>query len=222
MTLVEEAKLLHWNGEKVARTLSLRVCDLGVQSVLVRADRDLLAMADLLGFPAEAGALRGWIDQSTSAFARLRHPDGSYRSLDLVTGQLAATITVATFLPLYARVSDATGAAELGGLADRWLEQTRIALASTDPASPDFDPHRYWRGPVWPVVNRLLADGFAANGRPDLAGRLWADTRAVIRRSGLREYFDPRDGAGLGGTDFSWTAATWLAWQHDEPLLTKA
>ena len=50
----------------------------------------------------------------------------------------------------------------IAALAESWLVQTSIALASSDPASPTFDPHRYWRGPVWPVVNRLMADGFAA------------------------------------------------------------
>lgn len=222
MTLVEEARALDWDGPAVARTLSLRVCDLGVQSILVRADRDLLAMAEALGFPAEAAALRGWIAASTAAFARLRRADGTYRSLDLVTGRLAETVTIGTFLPLYARVPDAAGAVALGSLADRWLARAGIALASTDPDAAVFDPHRYWRGPVWPVVNRLLADGFAGSGRPDLARRLWSDTRAVIRRSGLREYFDPRDGTGLGGRDFSWTAATWLSWRDEAPLMTPA
>jgi hypothetical protein len=222
MTLVEEAKALDWDGPAVARSLSLRVCDLGVQSILVRADRDLLALAEALGFAQEAALLKGWIARSTAAFARLRHADGSYRSLDCVTGRLAETVTIGTFLPLYARATDREGAAALGALADHWLAQTAIALASTDPSAPAFDPHRYWRGPVWPVVNRLLADGFAGTGRPDLAARLWTDTREVIRRSGLREYFDPRDGTGLGGADFSWTAATWLSWHQDRPEMTRA
>ena len=29
---------------------------------------------------------------------------------------------------------------------------------------------------------------------------------------GFREAFDPRTGEGLGGRDFSWTAAMWLEW----------
>ncbi len=220
MTLVEEAKDLNWEGVPVARKLSLRVCDLGIQCILLRADHDLLALAERLGFAEQAASLRGWIARSTAAFARLRHADGTYRSLDLVTGKLSETVTSAAFLPLYARVPDAAGAAGVAALAESWLAQTSIALASSDPASPTFDPHRYWRGPVWPVVNRLIADGFARYGRTDLADRLWTDTRTVVLRSGLREYFDPRTGEGLGGRDFSWTAATWLAWKKETPLLT--
>jgi hypothetical protein len=28
-----------------------------------------------------------------------------------------------------------------------------------------------------------------------------------MQMSGLREYYDPRDGSGCGATDFSWSAA---------------
>jgi hypothetical protein len=36
-------------------------------------------------------------------------------------------------------------------------------------------------------------------------------TVRAIERTGLREYFDPTTGEGLGGDTFSWTAATDLA-----------
>ena len=39
-----------------------------------------------------------------------------------------------------------------------------------------------------------------------------ADSRSLVERSGFWEYFDPIDGSGLGGDNFTWTAAMWLAW----------
>ena len=93
MTLVEEAKALDWDGLAVTRGLSLRVCDVGVQSILVRADRDLLVLARDLGLDAEAQMLERWIARSSAAFDRLRGPDGIWRSLDLRTGNFAADIT---------------------------------------------------------------------------------------------------------------------------------
>ena len=39
------------------------------------------------------------------------------------------------------------------------------------PFSPAFEPKRYWRGPVWAVINWLIADGLRANGLDDLARR---------------------------------------------------
>ena len=32
----------------------------------------------------------------------------------------------------------------------------------------------------------------------------------MIAQGGFSEYFDPRDGAGIGGVEFSWTAAVYL------------
>ena len=88
----------------------------------------------------------------------------------------------------------------------------RFLVPSTDPASPLFEPRRYWRGPVWLIVNWMIADGLAAHGRADLADRLREDALELVRRHGFFEYFDPINGEGLGGANFTWTAATTLFW----------
>jgi hypothetical protein len=61
-------------------------------------------------------------------------------------------------------------------------------------------------------MNFMIADGFAAYGFADIADRIRRDSAALVRRGGLREYFDPRNGDGLGGRDFSWSAAIALCW----------
>jgi hypothetical protein len=52
-------------------------------------------------------------------------------------------------------------------------------------------PGYYWRGPVWHVCDDLIV----------------ANSLALIEQSGFAEYYNPRDGAPLGGGRFSWTAA---------------
>lgn len=219
MTLVEEAKALDWDGVGVARKLSFRVCDLGIQSILIRADRDLLVLAETLGFVAEAEALRFWIERSVAAMARLKGLDGLYRSLDLRTGKLSDTVTCAAYLPLYARAAGAEDAAALAAHLAACRKIAPFGVASSDPRAATFDPVRYWRGPVWLMMNSIIADGLAAYGFTAEADALRADSRALVERNGFWEYFDPRDGAGCGGADFSWTAATWLFWR-DNALTT--
>jgi len=58
----------------------------------------------------------------------------------------------------------------------------------------------------------MIADGFAAYGFSEIASRIREDSAGLVRQSGLREYFDPRNGDGLGGRDFSWSAAIVLCW----------
>jgi alpha,alpha-trehalase len=62
------------------------------------------------------------------------------------------------------------------------------------------------------VVNFMIGQGFDECGAVETAQRIRDDTAALISSAGFCEYFDPRNGEGLGGGDFSWTAAVALAW----------
>jgi glycogen debranching enzyme len=212
MALVAQAKAFGWDGVRVARELDFRVCDLGIQCILLRADHDLHDLARALAQDDAAKEIDGWIARSSAALARLRCDDGSFRSLDLRTGKPSPAITSATFLPLYARAVDSESARALASLFERVVAEMRFALPSTDPDFSGFDPRRYWRGPVWLVMNFMIADGFATYGFADIAERIRRDSAELVRRSGFREYFDPRNGDGLGGRDFSWSAAIALYW----------
>ncbi len=76
-----------------------------------------------------------------------------------------------------------------------------------DERAADFDPERYWRGPVWLNTNWLLWHGLRQHGQVGLADEIVASSVALVRRSGFREYFDPLDGSGHGSDGFSWSAA---------------
>jgi hypothetical protein len=51
---------------------------------------------------------------------------------------------------------------------------------------------------VWIGLRRL--------GYGDAARELAAGLTGAVEREGLREYYDPRDGTGLGARDFAWSA----------------
>jgi glycogen debranching enzyme len=76
-----------------------------------------------------------------------------------------------------------------------------------DERATDFDPDRYWRGPVWLNTNWLLWHGLRQHGRTALAEEIVTSSVELVRRSGFREYFDPLDGSGHGSDRFSWSAA---------------
>ena len=71
-------------------------------------------------------------------------------------------------------------------------------------------------------MNHMIVAGLVDAGESELASRISSDTRNLIEAHGMAEYFDPLDGAGLGGMDFSWTAAIYLDLCRDEvaPLQT--
>jgi glycogen debranching enzyme len=98
---------------------------------------------------------------------------------------------------------------------DRIGKLVDYLMPSLDPADPGFQMIRYWRGPVWAVVNYMIGTGLGEAGDAERSAKVRRDTLALIERNGFYEAFSPIDGTGSGGDDFSWTAAIWLAWGKD-------
>ena len=85
-------------------------------------------------------------------------------------------------------------------------------MPSLAPGEEQFDAMRYWRGPIWAVVNFMIAKGCGEQGLQKWADKIRNDTASLIKLAGFSEAFNPESGEGTGGTDFSWTAAMWLHW----------
>jgi alpha,alpha-trehalase len=208
MTLVHIYRQHGWRHE-ITRLSPFRVADVATNCILQHADRDLLALAELLGERAAMVELQAWIARGETAFERFADPaTGLWHSLDQATGERVPTPTHAGFLAFWAGLGSET----LAGRLEAWIAKAPHAIASVMPDHPRFDSKRYWRGPIWAIVNFMTAEGLKEAGHAALAQRIRADTRRLIRTAGFYEYFDPLDGAGLGGRHFTWTAAMWLAW----------
>ncbi len=65
---------------------------------------------------------------------------------------------------------------------------------------------RYWRGPTWVNSAWLVWLGLRRLGYAEQAETLAAGILGAAVREGLREYYDPRTGRGLGAKDFAWSA----------------
>jgi hypothetical protein len=65
---------------------------------------------------------------------------------------------------------------------------------------------RYWRGPTWINSAWLVWLGLRRLGYEEEAKRLADGVIGAVAREGLREYYDPRNGKGLGAKDFAWSA----------------
>jgi glycogen debranching enzyme len=63
-----------------------------------------------------------------------------------------------------AGVCSAKRAARLVKTLERWLEQVKYGVPSIDPEDPRFEPLRYWRGPVWIIINWMISNGLRHYG----------------------------------------------------------
>jgi alpha,alpha-trehalase len=213
MYLVELFRSRRYDPAAMYRESPFRVVDLCVNAVLQRATEDLATLARRFGSAEERRELADRIALGRRGFDRLWHDeDGRYYNLDTLGDGLVRVGTSASFLPLYAGVPDEARAARIAADLRRWGDAVDYLVPSTDPAAPSFERQRYWRGPVWAVVNFMIADGLSRYGQHDLAGRVRRDTARLVETNDFFEYFDPVEGTGYGGGDFTWTAAMYLCW----------
>ncbi len=98
-------------------------------------------------------------------------------------------------------------------LLDRREFLTPVAPPSVAACEPSYEPgggrgpiRRYWRGPTWVNTSWLVWLGLRRLGYEEEARRLADGVIAAVAREGLREYYDPRTGKGLGAKDFAWSA----------------
>jgi hypothetical protein len=89
---------------------------------------------------------------------------------------------------------------------------TPVAPPSVAASEESYEPEggrgpirRYWRGPTWVNSAWIVWLGMRRLGYEEEARRLAEGLIGAVAREGLREYYDPRDGKGLGARDFAWS-----------------
>ncbi len=195
-----------WNARRMLETSPFKVADVGTNAILLRAERDLLALAEQFGSAGERETIAARIARKEIVLAGLWDDAlGHYLSRDLIGGNLIPVRTSAGFLPIFAGLHE--HARELAERLESWRAREIALVPSTDPDAASFEPQRYWRGPVWAVVNWMIARGLREAGEGATAASVAEETRRLIAKAGFSEYFNPMDRAGIGGETFSWTAA---------------
>ena len=202
-----------WNHRLIADDGPFRMVDVGMSMELLRANRDLLVLAEALGDAAAAAELGARIAMSEAGMDWLWNEEaGAYCSRDATTHESSGLVTNASFLAFYAGVGSQHQRAQLVEALGRLTSSAAYLLPSLEAGSRAYDHRRYWRGPVWLVVSYMAAIGLEEQGHADWATRIREDSARLIEKSGFYESFSPETGEGSGGPDFSWTAAMWLAW----------
>jgi len=213
LAIVQFGRAAGWDHATITRTNPFRVADVGMTMILLRANRDLLELAKTLGRTAEAQEIQNWLDLAPLAGAYLWDEAlGAYSSRDTITGKSCGALTSASFLNFYGGVREPARDKAMLAHVERIAGLAGRLMPSLDPADRRFEPLRYWRGPVWAVVNYLVGTGFTDAGLGDWGERVRTDTRELIAATGFHEAYNPLNSAPSGGDDFSWTAAIWLHW----------
>lgn len=211
--LVEYGRGTGWDHAQITRVGPFAVADPGITFILMRADCDLRYLAEKVGVAGAILEIDSWATKIHEAADYLWSETlDAYVARDLRTNKHAVGVSSVAFLSFYAGFVDERRDRRVLRTLRRFLDKVGFGVPSFDPTHALFDPRRYWRGPSWAIINYLIARGLQERGYSVEARRIRGDTRAMIEKSGFFEYFNPLDGSGAGGDNFTWTAAIWLAW----------
>ena len=220
ITIVKFGRDYGWDQKQLTNEGPFLMADPGIFFILLRADRDLLWLAEQLGYAEEAEEIKGWIAKAEVAADSFWNDEfGAYCAWDVRTGEFSHGFSNASALCFYADIGTKTQREQTLRHMQRIASQTQFGQSSWDPEAPLFESQRYWCGPLWCQMNYMIAKGLAEQGEASMAEKMRHDLKNVIELSGFYECFDPLSGAGCIGRDFSWTAALWLAWAS--PSLTQ-
>jgi hypothetical protein len=178
-------------------------------SLLVQANRDLAEIARVLG--ADPERFDDWATNTAAGLeSKLWNDEHAlYVDYDRKAGKHVGVRTAAGLAPLYAGVPTVERAqrmiARLAGSRVA-VGESGWAITSLAPDDPSFQPTRYWRGPIWPILNWVLQRGLGRYGFPDLAAQVRRALIDLAGRGGFWEHYSPVTGRGHGGEEFAWTA----------------
>jgi glycogen debranching enzyme len=205
--LVQLFRSLGWDNSKLHDASPFQVVDPGFNAILLRSCSDLADLAAELGEAELEAHARAQAMRGLQAMESLWDDGlGQYLCFDRKAGTRIDSPSVGGLIAAFAPIPEARAAAIARRI--EWLgEHCEYVVPSHDPQSPDFDGLRYWRGPVWLIVNYLIADGMRRAGQDKIVRRIVDDSMKLIARSGFAEYYDPNDATPCGGGRFTWTAA---------------
>jgi hypothetical protein len=218
--LVNLFRRLDYREEEIRKECPFLIKDVLFNSILCRADRDLLMISDAL--KQDGSEVKEWVEATSGAISRsLWCPEcNQFESFDLVGGRLIHSATAAGFLPLFGSAASSEQAQNLfetlDSIAFCALHQGNcFTVPNYDMTREDFDSRNYWRGPVWININWMVSKGLKGYGYVEKADAMKRDMIQLPIRFGFHEYFDSRTGKGYGSDSFSWTAALFLDLVHE-------
>ena len=207
LTLVRQGTRTGWAQSRLARSGAFRVLDPGFSAILARACTDLGWLAEQLGEGGMAEESLAAAERVAAALRARTDSDGLVRAVDLTDHSTLEVTSAGSALALLAP-----------GLGDRQVDAVRdlvtngalaspYGVRSLDRNHPERSSRNYWRGPVWANISWLCALALDDHDERVAAAKLRFRMMDAIEGGGMREYFVPDSGRGLGARDFAWTAA---------------
>ncbi len=220
LTIVHFGDSIGWDQRRLTDEGPFLMADPNIHFVLLRANKDLLAMARALGKPSVmVQQIEAWIAEGEAATDYFWSDAlGGFTARDIRSGTFSSGFTNCSALCFYADSGTEEQRARTLENLQRINGKVAHMLPSWDPDAEGFEAQRYWCGPLWPQMNYMTSLGLLEQGEAEMGQIVRDGLCDAIEKSGFWECFNPLTGEGCVGNNFSWTAAIWLSWQHETKL----
>ncbi len=205
--LVEKFRSLGWDNREIAIQSPFQIVDPGFNAILIRS---CFAAAELAGELGESEIQSASMTMASAMLSSMEllwsEEFGQYLCFDRVSNEPVNSPSIGGLLAVFAPVPQAR-IHRVAQTIETIGQTTRYLVASHPSTEAEFDELRYWRGPVWLIVNYMIAQGLRAGGEDKVIHRIVTDSIDLIETSGFAEYYGPITGTPCGGDTFTWTAA---------------
>ena len=220
--LLELGKKYQYDGKEIAEQSPFLIQDCMMNAILIKSNDSLIEIGKEFGYDVveleEIQAL------SKSSFEDKFWNENlqCFVSYDCRSEEQLEYKEIGGLVSMFAKCASEKQAKSMANYLMSLHERGFYLCPSFDVDSELFDSKRYWRGPVWPQMNWMIAKGLKSYGYDNVANIVRSDLLELVEKLGFFEYFESNKKTveiiekGYGGNNFSWTASTVLTFLNAE------
>ena len=205
--LLQLFKSLNYDNSKLHKASPFKVVDPGFNAILIRSCFDLSNLAETLGETEIAKSSKEMAELGSNALETLwSEKHNQYLSYDRHSNEVVDSLSIGGLLPIFTNLPE-DKINKIENKISNLIKENNFVIASHDKNDERFEHLRYWRGPVWLIMNYMISNGLKTSGKNELSNMIIENSLKLIKENGFAEYYSPIDGNPCGGDSFTWTAA---------------
>lgn len=210
LTIVEFGQKCLWDKEKMFYDSPFNIVDIGIQFMYIKSLKDLLKIYKNLEIDEYNQEINRMIEKYEKGCILLWNENiKCYSSYNYKKKELINEITHASFMCFYSETSNNKYDKLILENFYLYTKDNNFVVPSISINHPEFNSKKYWRGPIWCIINFFLYIGFIKVSK-EISILISQNTIKLIENNKFHEYYDPITGIGCGCTNFSWTASIYL------------
>ena len=208
ITLLNQFKKNKYNPSKIVSESMFNVIDIGFNSILIRATKDLIELAKK--FNLNFADLENKILKSEESLIKFyKDKDQSFFSYDFKNHKLIKVDAISNYFILFANLQNQVINNRVIDKLKKYNSKKEYFFTTVNPKDKTFEETRYWRGPIWINSNWIIYQGLK-NKDKNFAKLVKKTTLKLLEEKNFHEYYNYTNGACLGANNFSWSAALYL------------